>query len=105
MRTKWTFGAAAVAVAGVIAVPAGPALADPNETAAEVIDRLQSEGYTVNIDRIGTGPMEECVVTNIRNPQQFSQLVPLLGGDGDRGSVLVPMIISQPISVSLDCTG
>jgi len=105
MRTKWTFGVAAAVVCGVIAAPAGLALADSQETAAETIERLQSEGYTVNIDRIGTAPLDECVVTNVRNPQQFSQLMPLLGGGDDGGSVLVPMIISQPISVSLDCTG
>lgn len=104
MRTKWVLAAVAAGACGAIAAPAG--LASANETAAEVIEKLQSEGYTVTIDRIGTAPLDECVVTNVRNPQQFSQLVPYTGPGDDRGnSILIPMIISQPISVSLDCTG
>jgi hypothetical protein len=102
MRTKLALAAVVAGVCGAVSAPAGLASAD---TPQEVIDRLESEGYTVNIDRIGTAPLDECIVTNVRNPQQFSQLVPLLGGDDDGGSVLVPIIISQPISVSLDCTG
>jgi hypothetical protein len=104
MRTKWALVAVAAGACAVIATPAGPAVAD-ERSAAEVIQELQSEGYTVNIDRIGTAPLSECVVTNVRNPQQFTQLVPLLGGDDRGGSVLFPQIISQPISVSLDCSG
>lgn len=98
--------AAAAAVCAGLIGPAGLAVADDQESAQEVIAKLQSEGYTVTIDRIGTAPIEECVVTNIRNPQQFSQLVPYTGPGRERGeSFLVPVIISQPISVSLDCSG
>jgi hypothetical protein len=96
---------AAAVCAGVFG-PAGLAAADDQESAQEVISKLQAEGYTVTIDRIGTAPIEECVVTNVRNPQQFSQLVPYTGPGRDRGeSILVPVIISQPISVSLNCSG
>ena len=48
----------------------------------------------VHIDKIGTAPLDQCVVTSVRNKQQFTQLVPLLGGDND--GVLFPAIISQP---------
>ena len=37
--------------------------------AQATINRLQDEGYTVNIDRTGTAPLSECVVTNVRNPK------------------------------------
>ncbi|MEO3757818.1 hypothetical protein ABGB19_05930 [Mycobacterium sp. B14F4] len=94
--------AAAAGVCGLIAAPAAVAWAQ-EETAAEVIEKLQSEGYTVRIDKIGTAPLHECVVTSVRNKQQFTQLVPLLGGNQD--GVLFPMVISQPVSVSLDCSG
>lgn len=103
MRTTWVLAAAAGACAA-IAVSGGVASAE-GETAAEVIQKLQSEGFTVQIDRIGTRPMDECVVTNVRNPQEFTQLVPLLGGGRDSGGVLFPQVISRPISVSLDCSG
>lgn len=94
--------AAAAGVCGLLVAPAGPASAQ-QETAAEVIEKLESQGYTVRIDKIGTGPLDQCVVTSVRNPQQFSQLVPLLGGNQD--GVLFPVIISKPVSVSLDCSG
>ncbi|WP_102145187.1 hypothetical protein [Mycobacterium hubeiense] len=101
MRTTWALAAAAAVAGGVIAAPAGLASA---ETPQELINRLQGEGYTVNIDRIGTAPINECVVTNVRNPKTITQLVPYIGpGDRDN-SVLIPRIVSQSISVTLDCT-
>jgi len=103
MRTTRILVAVAAGVCGAIALPAGLASADEGQSAQEVISELQDDGYTVRIDKIGTAPLSECVVTNVRNPQQFTQLVPLLGGRND--GVLFPVTISQPISVSLDCSG
>ncbi|WP_276824229.1 hypothetical protein [Mycolicibacterium mageritense] len=101
MRVKWSLVAVAVAALGVIGAPAGMAAAE--ETAQETINRLQSEGYTVNIDKIGTAPMDQCTVTSVRNPQQVTQWVPDVGPGlgGDR--ILVPSITSQTVSVSLNC--
>jgi len=31
---------------------------------------VQSEGYNVNVDRIGSAPLSECEVTSVRNPQE-----------------------------------
>ena len=103
IRTKWTLAAAAVGVCAALAVPAGVASADENAQAT--INRLQDEGYTVNIDRIGTAPMSQCVVTNVRNPKQVTQWVPYIGpgrNNGDRALVL--QVMSQSISVTLDCS-
>lgn len=101
MRMKWSLAAVAVAVFGVIG--ASSAVASAEETAQQVISRLQSEGYTVTIDKIGTAPLEQCTVTSVRNPQQVSQLVPYVGPGlgGDR--ILVPSITSRTVSVSLNC--
>ena len=107
MRSQWTLAAAAVSVCAVIAAPAGLASADEDgESAQETISRLQDEGYTVNIDRIGTAPMSECVVTNVRNPKKFTQWVPYTGPGGGRDgdNPLVLAVISQSISVTLDCS-
>lgn len=93
----------ALAVVGTLAaitVPAGPASAE--ETAQETISRLQSEGYTVNIDRTGTLPLSQCVVTNVRNPNSVKQWVPYVGPGTDQ-RVLVQQTVSQSISVTLDC--
>jgi hypothetical protein len=102
MRTNWTLAAVAAAVFGVIAAPAG--LASAEESAQQVISRLQSEGYTVNIDRVGSGPISECVVTNVRNPQQVTQWVPYTGPGRDGDNFLILDVVSQSISVTLDCS-
>ena len=101
MRTKWAIAAAA-AVCGVIVAPAGVALAD--ESPNDVISRLQQQGYTVNIDRVGTAPTNECKVTNVRNPQQVTQWVPYTGPGRNGDRFLVQVVTSQSISVTLDCT-
>src|SRR6476620_7604322 len=102
MRTRLMIVAVTAGVCGVIAAPAG--LASAEETAQETISRLQSEGYTVNIDRIGTGSMDKCVVTNVRNPQQVKQWVPYTGPglNGDRRALVLD-VTRQTIPVTLDC--
>jgi hypothetical protein len=96
--------AAAMAACGILAGPAGFAWAD--KSAQDTINDLQKQGYQVQIDKIGVGPMSKCVVTSVRNPQTVTQWVPYVGpGLGTRGgSFLVPVITSQTISVSLDCS-
>jgi hypothetical protein len=102
MRTTWMLAAVAAGVCGAIAAPAG--LASAEETPQQVISRLQSEGYTVNIDRIGTAPLNDCIVTGVRNPQQVKQWVPYSGPGKDGERVLIQVVTSQSISVSLDCS-
>ncbi|MCZ8377607.1 hypothetical protein O6P37_01890 [Mycobacterium sp. CPCC 205372] len=106
MNAKTALGAAALAACGVLAVPAGLATAD--ETALDTINRYQDAGYTVNIDRIGSAPLEQCTVTGIRNPQEVRRLVRDNGqyrwwedDEDHRGYVEV---ISRSISVSLNCS-
>ncbi len=104
MRTKWMLAAVVAGVCGAIAAPAG--LASAEESPGQLISRLQGEGYTVNIDRVGTAPLDQCTVTNVRNPQQFTQWVPYTGpGRGrDDDRVLVQVVTSQSISVTLNCS-
>ena len=95
--------AAAIAAFAILTVPAGVARAE--KSAQETIEELRKQGYTVQVDKIGTGPMSKCVVTSVRNPQTLTQWVPFVGpGLGDRGTFLVPVVTSQTISVSLDCS-
>jgi hypothetical protein len=104
MRDKWTLAAVAVGVSAALAGPAALASADDGRSAQQVISDLQSQGYTVNIDRVGTAPMSECTVTNVRNPQQVTQWVPYIGPgfSGDRRALVLD-VTSQTISVTLDC--
>jgi hypothetical protein len=106
MRSAMTIAVAAATTFGVLAAPAAHAFAD-DKSAQQTISELQAQGYTVNIDKIGSGPMSGCKVTNVRNPQQVTQWVPavgpVLGGNRDR-TILVQETISQSISVTLNCT-
>jgi hypothetical protein len=100
MRTALTLAAAAVATCGLAAAPAGFAAAD---SALATIGSLEAQGYTVNIDRVGSGPLDKCIVTSVRNPNTITRLVRVGGSrEGDR-SFLVPVIVSKTVQVSLYC--
>ena len=103
MRKQWTLAAVIAGGCAAMAVPTGVASGD-DRSAQQVISDLQSQGYTVNIDRVGSGPMDKCVVTNVRNPQQVTQWVPYIGpgNNGDRRALVLD-VTSQTISVTLDC--
>ncbi|MDY6872088.1 MAG: hypothetical protein SV966_16905 [Actinomycetota bacterium] len=105
MRTKGALVAASVAVCGVITAPAGLASAD--DSARDTINRLQREGYTVNIDRVGSAPLSECVVTNVRNPQTVTSFAPIdrIGIYDDYAiNAFNPVVVRRSVSVTLNCT-
>lgn len=95
---------AGLLAAAALAVP--PPLASAEQTAVETIGMLEAQGYTVHVDRIGSAPLEQCTVTGIRNPQQVTRWVSVeddgWGKHGDNTD-LVEIVVSQSISVSLDC--
>ncbi|CAN7584908.1 hypothetical protein [Mycolicibacterium frederiksbergense] len=92
-------------LAAAVMSVAPPASAE--QTALETIGMLEAQGYTVNVDRIGSAPLEQCTVTAIRNPQQVTRWVSVeddgWGKHGDGDTDLVEIVVSQSISVSLDC--
>lgn len=96
---------AGLVAAAALTVPPPVALAE--QTAIETIGMLQAQGYTVNVDRIGSAPLEQCTVTGIRNPQQVTRWVSVeddgWGHHGD-DTDLVEIVVSQSISVSLNCS-
>jgi hypothetical protein len=106
MRPSFILATFATSVAAVLLGPAAVAHAD--ETPQETINRLQDQGYTVNVDRVGSGPVNDCVVTSVRNPQTQTELIrEYYGGkdeNGDRKFRYIEVVVSQSISVSLDCT-
>ena len=82
---------------------------EPGDCVAMTIEDIvpgavQGQGYTVNIDRVGTAPLDQCVVTNVRNPQQVTQWVPYNGPGRNGDRVLVQVVTSQTISVTLNCS-
>jgi hypothetical protein len=102
MRAAFTLAVAAAAM-GVLAAPAGSASGGPNGSALNTINYWERQGYTVNIDRVGSGPLNSCVVTSVRNPNTITQLVRENRREGP--SILVPVIVSRSVQVSLYCAG
>jgi hypothetical protein len=94
-----TLTAMAAAACGLILAPAGFANA---ESALVTIGQLEAQGFDVKVDRVGSAPLSQCVVTNVRNPRNRTEFVPVLG-DRDRDGV-VPVIVDRTVTVSLDCS-
>jgi hypothetical protein len=98
MRATLILGTLAAAACGVFAAPAGLASA---ESALVTIGTLEAQGFDVKVDRIGSAPLSECVVTDVRNPRERTELVRVNGrGDND----FVPVVVRRTITVSLDCS-
>jgi hypothetical protein len=86
-------------------------LADPqggyswtaDTSAAGAIKQWQDRGYTVNIDRVGTAPLDKRKITGVRNPLTITRLN---REDGTtHAGELVPIVVSKTIGISLDCAG
>jgi hypothetical protein len=100
MRAAFSIPVAVAAAAiGVLVLPAVPASA---ESAVVTIGQLEASGFDVKLDRVGSAPLDQCVVTNVRNPQERTEFV-RVDGRGNRDRV-IPVVVSRTISVSLDCS-
>lgn len=97
---------AVLAAAAALAL-ASSGTADADQSAQDTINDFQRQGYTVTLDKLGTAPISQCIVTGVRNPHTVTQWMPYVGpGLGSvNGTFLVPVVTSKSISVSLDCTG
>lgn len=98
-----TLVALAAAAIGLL-VPAGQASASAGspETATVTIGQLEAEGYTVHVDRVGSAPLSDCLVTSVRNPQEQTRLLRVNGSKGH--DHFIEVVVSKSISVSLDCS-
>jgi hypothetical protein len=101
MRAGWGV-AATIAAAGVVLAPAGLAMAEPTQqgNAYQTIGVLEDEGYDVIIDRVGNAPLDQCVVTSVRNPQTQTRTF-WVGEGKDRR--LITVVVSRSINVTLNC--
>jgi hypothetical protein len=61
------------------------------------ITQLEAEGFDVKINRVGNAPLDECVVSDIRNPRNETRLV-------RQGDDLVPVVVARRIWVAVDCS-
>jgi hypothetical protein len=101
MPKKWGL-VATIALIGVIIAPAGVATAKPASggNAYQRIGELEAAGYNVVIDRVGSAPIGECFVTNVRNPQEVTQTYSV--GEG-KDREFITVVVSRSITVSLNC--
>jgi hypothetical protein len=72
------------------------------ESAAITIGQLEAQGFNVKIDRVASAPLNQCEVTDVRNPHDRTELVRVNGRGGDRD--LIPVVVERTITVSLDCS-
>ena len=85
-RTFTTFATLVASVAAACAVVVAPAgIASAEQSARETIGQLEAEGYQVNVDRVGSGPIDQCVVTSVRNPQTQYRTVRVYRRQGQQG--------------------
>ena len=70
MRPSLIFATFLTSVTAAGAVVLGPpGIASADQSPQEAIGQLEDEGYDVHVDRVGSGPLDECVVTSVRDPQ------------------------------------
>jgi hypothetical protein len=101
MRTGWGV-AATLAAASVLLAPAGLAIAEPTQAgnAYATIGTLEGEGYDVIVDRVGNAPINQCIVTSVRNHQTQTRTFWVDEGKHRRQ---VTVVVSRSINVSLNC--
>jgi hypothetical protein len=87
----------AAAACGLLLAPAGLASA---ESADLTIATLEAQGSDVKINRIGSAPLDQCVVTDVRNPRERTEFVPVLGDDNG----VVPVVVDRNITVTVNCS-
>lgn len=101
MRAAWGVAGGIVA-AGVVLTSGGIATAQPIApgNAWATIAQLEDAGYDVNVDRVGSAPYEDCIVTSVRNPQDITRTF-WVGKGKDRERVTV--VVRRTITISLNC--
>jgi hypothetical protein len=86
----------AIAAAACAAILAPAAVAGA-ESAELTIAELEAQGFDVKVNRVGSAPLDECVVTDIRNPRETTKLV-------RRGDDLIQVVDRRTIAVTVDCS-
>jgi hypothetical protein len=92
MRAKLLILAAIAAAGSVMLAPVAQA-----ESAELTIAELEAQGFDVKVNRVGSAPLDECVVTDIRNPRETTKLV-------RRGDDLIQVVDRRTIAVTVDCS-
>jgi hypothetical protein len=93
-------------IAGAIAVTAlglaGAANAAPSgpTTASQTVANLQAQGFDVILNKIGTAPLDQCVVSAVRPGQTYSRMDSGVPGAMDD---IVTTVTSKTVYVDVAC--
>lgn len=85
---------------------AGTASAAPSGVGADdTLGNLRSEGYNVIVNRTGTGPIDQCSVTDVRPGQTYSRTDSGVPGHllGTPGPNIATTVTNQTAYVTLSC--
>jgi hypothetical protein len=97
---KYMIAAGATALAGLAlagvanAAPSGPV------TASETVSSLQTDGFHVILNKVGTAPLDGCSVTSVRPGQTFARTD---SGAPGAGSSIVTTVTSKTVYVDVAC--
>ena len=94
--TAWVMAGGIVA-AGMVLAPTMTAAAEPIQPggAYATIGQLEAAGYDVNVDRVGSAPLDQCIVTiRVDNGRDKN---------GNRDFDYVTVVVRRTITVSLNC--
>jgi hypothetical protein len=65
------------------------------ESAALTVAQLEAQGFDVKLSRIGSAPLDQCIVTDIGRAREETRLV-------RRGNDLIPIVVARRIAVTVD---
>jgi hypothetical protein len=91
-------GAMAIAALGLAgaanAAPSGPT------TASQTVNNLEAQGFRVIVNKIGTAPLEQCVVNSVRPGQTYSRMDSGVPGAMDD---VVTTVTARTVYVDVAC--
>ena len=91
-----------VASAGLVAAAPAAAAPLPEPSASETINQLQSEGYRVILSKVGSGSVDNCTVSAVRQGRSVTGPQPPPSGNF---TLMGPSQVLQytTVYVDLDC--
>lgn len=98
MKYMFAAGAMALAALGMTGV-ANAAPSDP-ATASDTLNSLQARGFHVILNKLGTAPLDQCVVSGVRPGQTYTRM-----DSGAPGAMndIVTTVTARTVYVDVDC--
>ncbi|MBX5486893.1 hypothetical protein MHAS_03266 [Mycolicibacterium hassiacum DSM 44199] len=91
--TVFAWAVVGAAAAGLGLAPAASA----TESAELTIATLKAQGFDVKVNRIGSAPLNQCVITDIGKVREHTEFQ-------RRGDDLVQVVTRRNITVTADCS-